>query len=398
MQYDFANIINRKNSNAYKWDFFDPKYKNDDIIHLSIADSDLPVPPQIINYLKKRITHPIFGYTIKSDRYFESISNWLKIKHNWEIKKDWIASSPGIVPAINLAIQSLTNEGDNIIIQPPVYAPFYDAIEQNKRNLLTNNLIEKNINNKIEYFIDFNDFEEKAKKAKLFIFCSPHNPVGRVWTREELTKIGFLCKKYKLFVICDEIHHDIIYEPFEHTCFSSIDDFSDFTITCLAPSKTFNIAGFYSSVIIIPNVEILKKFENALLKVGLIIRNCNLTNPVFNAELVEICYNDCDEWLTQLLLYLKKNRDFLMDFISTEIPLLQINDCQATFLSWINFNSLKLSHEQLIEFLLNKAKIGLDTGLKYGRNCSGYMRLNFSCSKIVLEKALYQLKNAVAEL
>lgn len=394
MKYDFDKCIDRRNTASFKWDWCNLIFGTDDIIPMSIADMDICVPPQVVDALKQRIEHPVLGYTVKTDKFYQAVQNWMQKRHNWQIEDSYILSTPGIVPAINFAVFALTNPGDGILIQPPVYHPFFDAIELNDRKLLINNLKAKSskTSGKSYYEIDFEDFEQKAKQAKLFILCSPHNPVGRVWTKEELQKIGNICKKHNVYVLSDEIHNDLVFKPTKHIPFSSIKEFSDISITCMAPSKTFNVAGLCTSIMIIPNPEIKKALEDIMMKSGIFMMN------IFGMNALETCYNECEDWLEQLLVYLDSNRQFVYDYFEKNLPEFTLADSESTFLIWIDFNSLKMEHNELEEFLVKKAKVGLDTGIKYGELGRGFMRLNFGCSRKMLEEALNRINTAVKEL
>lgn len=394
MRCDFEKHIDRCNTGSYKWDWRTLIFGTEDVLPMSIADMDLPIPEEVQLALKERLDHPVMGYTVKTDNFYNAVKRWMKKRHDWDVSQEWISSTPGIVPAINFAIMGLTEPGDGVIIQPPVYNPFFESIKLNGRKLLCNNLIENQTDspNKIFYSIDFADFEEKAKEAKLFILCSPHNPVGRVWTQEELCKLGRICKRYGVKIISDEIHNDLVFKPNKHIPFSSIEEFADISVTCMAPSKTFNVAGLCTSIMIIPNSEIKAVFEDVMMKTGIFMMN------IFGLKALEACYNECEIWLEELLTYLEVNKNYVHDFIQKELPMLKVSDSESTFLAWIDFNALGMTHSELECFLVNKAKIGLDTGLKYGENAKGYMRINFGCTKKVLENAMLRLKNAVESL
>lgn len=394
MKYDFNKCIDRRNTASYKWDWRNLIFGTEDIIPMSIADMDICIPPEVVNSLKKRIEHPVLGYSVRTDSFFQSIQNWMLKRHNWTVEKDWIMSTPGIVPAINFAIFALTNPGDGVIIQPPVYSPFFDAIKLNDRKLLINNLKKYNSETpgKINYEIDFDDFEKKAAEAKLFILCSPHNPVGRVWKKEELEKIGQICKKHNVYILSDEIHNDLVYSPNKHIPFNSLEEFNSLAMTCMAPSKTFNVAGLCTSIIVVNNPEIRKALESVMLKTGIFMMN------VFGMSALETCYNECEQWLDELLVFLDENRQFVYDFCAKEMPQLKISDSESTFLSWIDFSALNMEHSDLEKFLISKAKVGLDTGQKYGEVGKGFMRLNYGCSRKLLTEALNRINSAVKSL
>lgn len=396
MSYNFDVQIDRKNTSSFKWDWCTEIFGTDDILPMSIADMDIPVPPQVIEAIKKRADHPVFGYTIRMDSYYEAVLAWMKKRFNWEIDKEWVVSTPGIVPALSFAVYAFTNPGDKILIQPPVYHPFFDAASCNGRILVENPLKEvyyKNDPSKIYYEIDFDDLEQKLNDVKMMILCSPHNPVGRVWSREDLERIGTLCKKKGVIIISDEIHADLVFKPNTQIPFGSLKDYMDISLTCMAPSKTFNVAGLCASVVIIPNDKLREEYGKTMWGCGI-----NLGNTFGNVVL-ETCYNQCDEWLDNLLVYLKECRSLINDFINKELPQLRVADSEATFLTWIDCRNLGFkSHEELEQFMINKAKIGMDTGSKFGKEGEGFMRLNFGCSKKTIKEALLRLKTAIDNL
>jgi len=393
MSYNFDVEMDRKNTGSFKWDWCNEIFGTDDIIPMSIADMDIPVPPQVVQAINKRSEHPVFGYTVRTDSYFDSVISWMKKRFNWDIEKEWILSTPGIVPAISFAVFSYTQPGDKVLIQPPVYHPFFDAIELNGRILVENPLKEVHHENKIHYEIDFDDLEKKLNGVKMMILCSPHNPVGRVWTRQELEKIGTLCKEKGVTILSDEIHSDLIYKPFNHLPYASLSDFQDISLTCMAPSKTFNVAGLCASVVIIPNKELRDSFTKSMFNCGVFLGN------VFGNVVLETCYNECEEWLENLMVYLKECKQDIETFISQNIPQLKIADSEATFLTWIDFRNLNFSsHEELEKFIIEKAKIGLDTGSKFGSQGNYFMRLNFGCNRKTIKDALNRLKSAIDQL
>jgi cystathionine beta-lyase len=393
MSFNFDVQIDRKNTASFKWDWCNQIFGTNDLLPMSIADMDIPVPPQVVEAIKKRADHPVFGYTIRMDSFYESVANWMNKRFNWDIKKEWIVSTPGIVPALSFAVFSYTQPGDKILIQPPVYHPFFDAIACNGRFLVENPLKEIHYENepgKIYYEIDFDDLENKLNDVKMMILCSPHNPVGRVWSKSDLERIGKLCKEKGVLIISDEIHADLIYRPNTQIPFGSLSDFNDISLTCMAPSKTFNVAGLCASVIIIPNDNLREKYSQTMWSCGI-----NLGNTFGNVVL-ETCYNECEEWLDNLMIYLDECRQMIKDFISNELPMLKIAQSEATFLTWIDFRALNFkSHEELEQFMINEAKIGMDTGSKFGAQGEGFMRLNFGCSKNTIMEALNRLKTAI---
>ncbi len=313
-------------------------------------------------------------------------------RHQWKVDPKWIVYSPGIVPAINMMVQTFSNIGDKIIVQPPVYYPFFSAVTANGRRLLLNQLHYENQ----KYTFDFEDFEEKAKDplTKIFILCSPHNPVGRVWTREELKKLGDICLEHDILIISDEIHHDLVLPGNNHTVFSTIsEEFEQKTIVCTAPSKTFNLAGLQVSNIIIPNEKMRQSFINTIFnKNGIGIPNS------FGIVAMIAAYNEGEEWLEQVLRYIDSNFEYLKDFIRSKIPSVKYIEPEGTYLAWLDFNSLGLNDEELKNIILNKAKIALDGGKLFGAGGEGFQRINVACPKSILEDAMQRIKKAVDQL
>ncbi|MBN2285292.1 MAG: pyridoxal phosphate-dependent aminotransferase [Tissierellales bacterium] len=379
----FDKIINRKNTNCCKWDLL-----GEDILPLWVADMDFEVCPPIKDALIEVASHGVYGYTLLPDSYYESFMDWQKKRNNWKIEKEWISFSPGIVPAINMLVRALTQTGDKVILQTPVYYPFYKAVINNGAQILKNPL--KLVNH--QYEMDFDDLEEKAKdpRACLLILCSPHNPVGRVWNKEELERLGNICIKNDVMVISDEIHSDLIYKGYKHIPFSSITkEFSEISISCLSPSKTFNIAGLQISTIVIPNSKIRTKFNNVL-------ENNFLTMPnIFGVKAYEAAYKEGESWLEELMEYLSDNLEFLYEFIEKKLPKVKVIKPQGTYLVWLDFTELKLTKNELKELMLKKAKVFLDEGYIFGAEGEGYERINIACPRSILEEALNRIEKAL---
>lgn len=384
--YDFDSIVERKNTASLKWDWMRNIYGREDLLPMWVADTDFLSPPEIIEALQKRTEHGVFGYGIPPKTMFSAVTNWVEKRYGWKIKESWLIESPGVVTALAFAIQGLTEEGDKVLIQTPVYPPFYTMIKNNNREIVKNPL--KYINGRYE--IDFADFEEKLKSGvKLFILCSPHNPVGRVWTEDELEKMGELCKKYNVFVVSDEIHADIIFRPNVHTPLASLAGLEEMTVTCIAPSKTFNIPGLQASVMIIPNAEIRKKITAAQGKIGY------SGNNILGRTAMEAAYTHGKQWLEQLIEYLKGNRDRVIGFISRELPDLHVVPSEGTYLLWIDCRKLGLSDIELKKRLVEQGKLALEPGTKYGEEGTGFVRMNIGCPRKLLEEGLIRLKNAL---
>ena len=387
MKFDFDKIYDRKGSGCFKYDAMKVMYGRDDLLALWVADMDFAVAPPILAEITNRINHPIFGYNFKKDDHFPGFLQYVAKKHNWVLDTNWLQMSPGIVPAINFMVKIFSSIGDFITIQQPVYAPFKEAVVAHKRKLLVNNLIEDNG----IYTIDFDDLEKKLAKSKIFIFCSPHNPVGRVWTDEELLKIGRLCKKHKVLIFSDEIHNDLIYPGSKHIPIASLEDFADFTITMMSPAKTYNIAGLQSSVIICPNSTLFEQIRKYLFDIHVYGSNA-IGTTAFKAA-----YDVGEEWLEELLIYLQGNRDYIYDRIS-KMKGVKMLKPEATYLAWIDFRETNLKDKELADFCINKAKLALNAGISFGNKGSGFMRLNFGCPRSILVQAMDNLENALKEL
>ena len=389
--WSFDKVIDRSETQSAKWDYFEK-----DLLPLWVADMDFRVPQPIINAIIDRAKHGIFGYSYFHSAYFDSVLDWFKRRYDWEIKKEWLAFTPGVIPAINLAIQSFSNPGDKIIIQDPVYYPFFGAIQNNGRKSLSNPL--NLINGR--YQMNFDDLRQKVKdpRAKILILCSPHNPVGRVWTREELMQIGEICIENEILIISDEIHCDLIYPGNKHTNFASIsNNYALNSITCTSLSKTFNLAGLQLSNIIIPNKKLRQAFTNTIESVFIPEEFGYLPNDL-SLVAFTAAYQDCDEWLNSLLKYLQKNLEFLILFLKNNIPQIDVIEPEGTYLVWLDFRKLGIDSDKLEKFLFENAKVALDDGFKFGGGGEGFQRINIACPKSILEEALERIHNAVKEL
>jgi len=385
--YNFDTIVDRTNTYSIKWDRDELPEGCRDAISMWIADMDFACSPDIVKAIQTRAEHPIYGYTKRSEKYYQSFIDWMRHRNGWSIKKDWILFSPGVVPALNLAVLAYTQPGDKIIIQPPVYNPFSAAVLNNSRQLVENPLIIRDG----RYTMNFEDLERKIDaQTKLLILCSPHNPVGRVWARDELSKLIDICSSRNVLIISDEIHSDIILGTEVHRCTASMSDrAAAITITLTAPNKTFNLAGLQIANIVIPNSELRKAFMQQTTNIGL-----NLTNT-FGMVAQEVAYTKGEPWLEELLLYLKENYATLKSFIETHIPSLKVFPLEGTYLPWLDCRGLGLSDSELHDLFLKKAKLWLDDGIMFGTGGSGFMRINIACPRSVLIKALEQLENSI---
>jgi cystathionine beta-lyase len=353
-----------------------------------VADMDFRSPPEILEAFTKRTEHGIFGYTYHSTQYFDSIINWQRIKHGWQINRDSIINTPGIVPGINIALQAFTQPGDQVVFLTPVYDPFFRSIATNERIPINSDLIY----NGNSYEIDFADLEKKCKAAKILLFCSPHNPVGRVWTRAELERIAEICLRNNVLIISDEIHSDLVFENYRHVPFANLSrQISDITITFNAPSKTFNIAGLATSYAIIENKELRDIYNNRIDRLWLTSGN------IYGMIALESAYRHGEDWLNVLLKYLQTNFNFLEKFLKTNITQIKPVKTEGTYLAWLNCKELGMKQKQLSDFMINKARVGLNSGEQYGAAGKGFMRLNFGCPRTLLENALKRIYKAVSE-
>lgn len=389
MSSQFDTIINRKNTNSLKYDFAVERGRDENILPLWVADMDFMVAPEIIEALEKSVKHGIYGYSESKKDYFEAVQKWFLEKHHYSLQEEWLVKTPGVVFAIAQAIRAYTKEGDYVLIQSPVYYPFRETIEVNDRKVAVNSLVLKNGH----YEIDFEDFEKQIveKKIKLFLLCNPHNPVGRVWTKEELTKIGDICVRNHVLVVSDEIHCDFTFPGFVHTVFASIKkEFEQISILCTSPSKSFNLAGLQISNIFIPNKEVRKQFERAVAQAG--YSQVGLPGIVA----CKAAYTYGEEWLKQLKVYLKENLDFLREYLKKELPQITLIEPEGTYLIWLDFRALGLSKEALHTLIEEKAGLWLDEGDIFGPEGEGFERINIACPRKTLEEALNRIRTAVS--
>ncbi len=388
MSYNFDEVIDRSGSYSVKYDFFQEFKKPEKVLPLWVADMDFQSPTEITRELSKVLEHGIYGYSNSKEDYDQAVISWFQTHFQWEAQPEWIVKTPGIVFAISTAVRALSREGDAVLIQRPVYAPFTSAVQLNNRTL---------VNNPLQYIdgsyqIDFEDFEQKIidHKVKLFILCNPHNPVGRVWTRQELTRMGEICLKHGVIIIADEIHADFTYPGYEHIMFASIKpEFSQNLILCTAPSKTFNLAGLQASNIFIPNKELRSKFKAELSRQG--YHGLNTMGMLA----CKTAYEHGAEWLKELKVYLTGNRDYIKDFLAERLPEIHMVEPQGTYLVWLDFRALGLKDSELEDMLLHKAGLWLEPGLKYGPEGAGFQRINIACPRQILVKAMHQLEQAV---
>ena len=389
--FDFDKVIPRKGTNSLKYDFSVELGKGEDVLPLWVADMDFPTAPAILESLQKKVSHGIFGYSEGKEDYFQAVSGWYEKHFQWKVKKSWLVKTPGVVFAVAAAIRAFTEEGDAILIQQPVYYPFGQVIENNHRKLVSSPLKQ----NQGHYEMDFEDFEDKIIKeqVKLFILCSPHNPVGRVWEEWELRKVGDICKKHGVLVISDEIHNDFVWEDHRHTVFVSLSpEYEDMTITCTAPSKTFNLAGLQISNIFIPNPQLKRKFKKEIAATG--YEEIGLMGLVA----CQAAYEGGEEWLRELKEYIWNTYLFLEKYLAEKIPQLQPVRPEGTYLAWIDCRGLGLTETEREELIVKKAGLWLDSGAMFGKEGEGFERMNLACPRKTLEAALQRLENAINTL
>ena len=389
MNFDLS--IDRSRTASLKWDHIPAVFGVEDALPMWVADMDFAAPPAVVRAMHARVEHGVFGYTLQTGTYREAITSWMEKRHNWNIKPEWIQYCPGVVPALSLIVEAFTVPGDQIVIQTPVYPPFYSVVKDHGRELIHNPLI---LNEQGDYVMDFEDLERSlsGERVKMIILCSPHNPVGRVWTQKELSRVAALCEQHDVLVVSDEIHADLIYQTGSHTPFASLsDDAANRSFICTAPSKTFNIAGLNTANIIIPNDTHRRRFEKVLQRYAL-----GSITPM-GAAATEAAYREGGEWLDALLTYIRGNMEYIRDFIQQHIPEVKVTLPEATYLLFIDFRGLGMNHEDLNQFLVQKAKIGMNSGVTFGKNAEGFMRMNVACTRATAVEAMSRLNNAIAQ-
>ena len=387
MQYDFDTPIDRTHTWSIKHDFKKENGKADDILPLWVADMDFRSPDSVVEALKKAVDHGIFGYSRADESYFDAVAAWYQKRHHLTLQPEWMTCTPGIVFALSIAVRAFTQEGDAVLIQPPGYHPFSRAILRNKRTLVENPLVLKDGH----YEMDLEDLEQKVldEHVKLMILCNPHNPVGRVWTREELTALADICLRHHVYVISDEIHGDFVWQGHEQTPYASISEEACLhSMMCTAPSKTFNLAGMATSNLFIPDPEMRRKFRSELLDVGQ--ENMNRLG-LFACR---AAYEGGGEWLDQLIGYLAGNLALVRDFCKNRVPQIQLVEPEGTYLAWLDCRELGMTDDELMAFFSDEAKVWLDPGTHSGEQGSGFMRFNLGSSRSVIAQALDQIEAA----
>lgn len=382
---DFDTIIDRKNTDCLKYDFAKRRGMPEDVLPLWVADMDFKTSSYVEDALAERARHGIFGYSESQTPYFEIVRDWMKRHHDWEVKEPWLIKTPGVVFALAMAVKAYTEPGDGVLIQSPVYYPFSEVIEDNGRRIVSNTLV---LGEDHKYHIDFEDFERQIKEnqIKLFFLCNPHNPVGRVWTTEELIRLGDICLEYQVTVVSDEIHSDFIFRG-RHQVFADLKrEYADITVTCTAPSKTFNLAGLLLSNIFISNRELRHKFRQQVNAAGI-----SQLSP-FGLVACETAYTQGEEWYQAMLAYVAENIAFTKEYVEKHLPGVEMVEHEGTYLVWLDFRKTGLSVEELEDLIVNRAKLWLDSGKIFGKSGEGFQRINVACPRQILEEALHRIR------
>lgn len=386
---DFDTVIDRKGTRSLKYDFAVRRGKPENVLPLWVADMDFQTSSYITEALEDMVKHGVFGYSESEEHYFEAVQNWMERHYNWHVKESWMTKTPGIVFALAMAVKAYTQENDAVLIQPPVYYPFKEVVEDNHRRLVNNTLV---LGGDGTYTIDYEDFEKKIieENVKLFILCNPHNPVGRVWTREELERLGEICLKHGVFVVSDEIHADFVFER-KHTVFSEVKEaYRDISMICTSPSKTFNIAGLQISNIFISNPEKATAFRRQVAAAG--YSQVGLPGLVA----CEAAYRHGDEWLEGVLAYIKANAEFTRAYLQEHLPRVKMTKLEGTYLVWLDFRNYGLTDKELDEKILNQAGLWLDSGAVFDKCGEGFQRINIACPRKTLHQALDRLIDVFA--
>ncbi|MDE5421632.1 pyridoxal phosphate-dependent aminotransferase [Ancylomarina sp. DW003] len=387
MPYNFDKIINRNNTNCIKHDAVSGFFGAENLLPLWVADMDFETPDFIQEAMQKRLNHPVNGYTYFSDSFYTSFISWMQKRHQYSVKKSWLKVTPGVLTGLSLAIMDFTKPGEKIIIQPPVYQPFFQLVESSDRVLVENDLIYENGN----YKMDFDGLESCIDdETKMIIISNPHNPIGRVWTKEELTKLVEICERHNIIILADEIHSDIIFAPNIYTPIASISEYAkNNSVTFVAPSKTFNIAGLSTSLVIIPNEDKHKEFS------ALASRFHVFGASVFGSVACEAAYTHGGEWLDQLLVYLKANVEMVKSYLFKHLPSVKVVEPEGTYLLWLDFSTFNLNDEKLNRILIEEAEVALNKGITFGKNGANFMRLNIGSPQAIILDGLERIVSAL---
>ena len=388
---DFDTIVNRKGTNCLKYDFALRRGMPEDVLPLWVADMDFPTSSYVQDALTERLAHPIFGYSEVQDEYFKALAGWMKRHHNWEIQRSWLTKTPGVIFALAMAVKAYTEPGDSILIQQPLYYPFAEVIEDNKRVVVSSNLYLGEDN---RYHIDYEDFENKIKEnnIKLFLLCNPHNPSGRDFTKEELTIIGDICLKYGVIVVSDEIHNDFVFKG-EHTVFASIKkEYEDICVVCTSASKTFNLASMLVSNIFIPNRELKRKFRKQTDAAGMSQLN------ILGLLATQAAYENGDVWYEAMHSYVKANIEYTREYVKNNLPGVNVIDGEGTYLMWLDFRGTGLEADEIDRRIINDAKLWLDSGRIFGESGLGFERINVAAPRKIVTECLERIRKHVLKI
>lgn len=386
-KYNFDHVIERRGTACQKWDNLGKVFGDPDILALWKADMDFKAPPEVIERLKKRLDHGIFGYPNRPDDFYDAIISWMSRRHGWDIKKEWICHSPGVTPSLVFSMLAMTRPGDRVVIQSPIYAPFYHIIEENGRRITDNPLVLDNG----RFFMNLDDLKAKLNsRVKMLFLCNPHNPSGRVWQKRELEEIAEICLKNNITIVSDDVHSDIVYEGNKHIPIANISrDIEERTITSFSPSKTFNLAGFRSAVVVIPNKDLRDRYND-------LISGMHLAGvTVFGAEAIAAAYSTGEEWLEELIEYLSGNLRFVEEFLRENIPAIKLIKPEGTYVPLIDFRELGLSSEELQKFLVHKAGVGMNNGAEFGKVTEGFARMTIAAPRSTITEGLNRIKTAI---
>lgn len=386
MKYNFDEIIDRRGTDCVKYDDLNRTFGRTDLLPMWVADMDFRTAPAIIGAAEGCCRHGVFGYTFRSEEAKQAFIDWVALHYGWPVKPEWISISPGIVTALSVAVRAFTEKRDKVLILTPVYPPFFAVVTENGRELVCSSLVVENGH----YEVDWADFEDKLRQGvKLFILCNSHNPVGRVWRAEELKRMGDLCCKYGVLILSDEIHADLALPGFKHTVMASLsEDIAAHTLTAMAPSKTFNIAGMMNSLIVSSSSELLGKYNREMLALHLDVGN------IFGHVTLKAAYREGGEWLEELRIYLGRNVDFADEYIRHELPYVKMLRPEGSFLLWLDFRPTGLRHEEVGRILTEKARVGLNDGSAFGKEGIGFRRMNVGCPRAILQEGLERIKKA----
>lgn len=385
--YDFDQVHDRRNTDSLKWDALLQRFGVTDALPMWVADMDFMSPPEVIAAVEQRAKQGFYGYVIAPDDYKPSVVDWFARRHQWEIDADWCIDSPGVVTALSLAVATYTQPGDQVIIQPPVYPPFYNVVKKNGRELVENPL--RLVDGRYQF--DLDDLAAKLNpRVKMLILCSPHNPVGRVWERAELEALTELCSRHDILFVSDEIHCDLVFKPIRHTPLATLSpEVADRTITCVAPSKTFNLPGLYTSTVMIQNKTLREQFQAEMIRLSLGHVN------VFGSLAANQAYRHGDAWLDDMLTYVHANVTYLTQQLADQLPQVKVIQPEGTYLVWIDCRELGMNGQELSEFLAKDAKLAFNQGYAFGDNGEGFIRINLACPRSIVEEGVRRLVSAV---